>query len=268
MARMCARLVAHPAFDAFFLGVIIFNAVLLGAETYPAVREEYSAALNTLNDVCLGLFCVELAIRFCSYGSRPQDFFRNGWNVFDFIVIGGSFLPGLRENATLLRLLRLLRVVRAVRLLPDLRVLVVAVGRSIPGVASLAAMTLLLVYLYAMVGWVIFNDFDPENFGTIGRAMISMFVLLTLEGLPEFIEQGLEYSNWTVLFYVSYVLVASFLIFNLFIGVVINSLDEAREVLAEREVRDHPERAVPVETRLRAIRKAVDELELDLRARD
>jgi voltage-gated sodium channel len=183
-------------------------------------------------------------------------------------VIAGSFAPGLRENATLLRVLRLARVVRIVRLLPDLRVLVVAIGRSVPGVASLAAMTLLLVYVYAMVGWVIFDEHDPDAYGTVGQAMLTMFILLTLENLPDSIERGMELSDWTVLFYVSYVLIAAFLIFNLFIGVVINSLDEAREVTAERERREHPERALTVEDRLRAVRRALDELELEVRARD
>jgi voltage-gated sodium channel len=268
MARLCARLAAAPAFDTFFLFVIVVNAIVLGAETYPAVEREHGGTLHAINDACLALFCVELAIRIAAYGRRPLAFFRSGWNVFDFVVIAGSFAPGLRENATLLRILRLARVVRVVRLLPDLRVLVVAIGRSVPGVASLAAMTLLLVYLYAMVGWVIFDEHDPEAYGTVGQAMLTMFILLTLENLPDSIERGMELSDWTVLFYVSYVLIAAFLIFNLFIGVVINSLDEAREVTAERERREHPERAIAVEDRLRAVRRALDELELEVRARD
>src|SRR3954451_18916920 len=214
MDRACARLVAKPAFDWFFLSIIVLNAIVLGLETYDGVADEYGTLLHTLNDVFLGMFVVELAIRMISYGRRPQDFFKSGWNVFDFIVIGGSFLPGLRENATLLRVLRLLRIVRVVRLLPDPRILVVAVGKSIPGVASLAALTLLLIYVYGMVGWVILHDHDPANFGTLGESMLTMFILLTLENLPVYIDKGLELSNWTVVYFISYVLVASFLIFN------------------------------------------------------
>ena len=264
MSRAAARLVAQPAFDWFFLGVIVLNAIVLGLETYDAVADEYGALLHTLNDVFLGMFVVELATRMVSYGRRPQDFFKSGWNVFDFVVIGGAFVPGLRENATLLRVLRLLRIVRAVRLLPDLRILVVAVGKSIPGVASLAVLTLLLIYVYGMVGWVIFHDHDPANFGTLGESMLTMFILLTLENLPVYIDKGLELSNWTVLYFVSYVLVASFLIFNLFIGVVINSMQEAREATEDREAREHPER---IDDKLQAMRRALDELERELRSR-
>jgi voltage-gated sodium channel len=191
------------------------------------------------------------------------------------VVIGMSFVPGVRENATLLRIARLLRIVRAVRLLPDLRVLVVAVARSVPGVASLAAITLLLVYVYGMVGWLVFHDHDPANFQHIGQAMVTMFVLLSLENLPTYIEKGQELSDWTLLFYVSYVLIASFLIFNLFIGIVINSMEEARAIELHRAEKallddeagnDGQAHAVVVEERLRALKGAVEELERELKA--
>jgi voltage-gated sodium channel len=258
------------------LGIIAVNAITLGLETYDSIDAAIGPQLHLANDVILGLFVVELMLRMAAFADRPVQFFRSGWNVFDFVVITASFVPGVRENATLLRLVRLLRIVRAVRLLPDLRVLTVAVGRSIPGVASLAAITLLLVYVYGMVGWVIFHDHDPANFDDIGQSMVTMFVLLTLENLPTYIARGQELSDWTLLFYVSYVLVASFLIFNLFIGIVINSMEEARAIelhRAERELLDEDDdddheraHAVVLEERLRALRSAMDELEQEVRA--
>jgi voltage-gated sodium channel len=260
------------------LGVIGLNAVVLGAETYDAVDDRYGSELHTLNDVFLAIFVVELLIRMTACWPRPGTFFRSGWNVFDFIVIGGSFLPGLRENATLLRLLRLGRVMRAVRFLPDLRILIAAVARAVPGVASLAAATLLLVYVYAMVGWVIFADHDPANFGNVGQAMITMFVLLTLENLPVYIEKGQELSDLTIIFFVSYVLVASFLVFNLFIGIVLNSMEGAREEEARRDrVREREAAAasgdttddavVAVEDRMDELRAALDALQDELKPR-
>ena len=127
-----------------------------------------------------------------------------------------------------------------------------------------------------MVGWVIFHDHDPANFEDIGQSMVTMFVLLTLENLPAYIGRGQELSDWTLLFYVSYVLLASFLIFNLFIGIVINSMEEARAIelhRAEREIledgtADHEHaQAMVLEERLRALRAAVDELEREVRAK-
>ena len=231
----CRRLAANERFDQAILVVIVLNALVLALDTYEQLSREHGATLSLLNDVFLGVFVVELAIRMTAAWPSPRRFFANGWNTFDFIIVTSAFLPGLRENATLLRMLRLARIVRAVRLLPDLRVLIVAVARSVPGVASLAMMTVLLIYLYGMVGWLIFDDHDPEHFGDIGKAMLSMFVLLTLEDFPRFIDFGRELSDWTVVYFVSYVLIASFLIFNLFIGVVINSLEEARGIEHRRE---------------------------------
>ena len=150
-------------------------------------------------------------------------------------------MPGLRENATIIRLIRLLRVTRLLRLLKDLRIVVTAVGRSIPGVSSLALASLMLVDVYAMVGWVIFAEGDAGHFGNIGEAMLTMFQVLTLENLPDFIATGREVSDWAIPFYVSYALLASFLVFNLFIGIVLNSMEEARAAelrRAEAELRD------------------------------
>jgi voltage-gated sodium channel len=96
------------------LGVITVNAVVLGLETFESIDREHHRLLDTLNDVLLGVFVVELAIRSAAHWPTPTRFARSGWNVFDFVVVTASFLPGLRENATLLRMLRLLRVVRAV----------------------------------------------------------------------------------------------------------------------------------------------------------
>jgi voltage-gated sodium channel len=275
MSDLCRRIVTARWFDPLILAVVFVNAATLGLETYDSVAATAGDELHVLNDLTLVVFCVELVLRFGAAGFDPRRFFRSGWNVFDFVVIAASFAPGVRQNAMLLRLVRLARIVRAVRLLPDLRVLTVAVGRSIPGVASLAVITLLLVYVYGMVGWVIFNDHDPANFENVGQSMVTMFVLLTLENLPTYIEKGQELSNWTLLFYISYVLVASFLIFNLFIGIVINSMEEARaielhraerELLDEDEVNDERAHAVVLRERLHHLKNAVEDLERELEA--
>jgi voltage-gated sodium channel len=232
--QTCARIVGSKWFDLVIFAVIVANAVVLGLDTYDKIDREAGGLLTTLNDVFLGVFVVELAIRIGSYGRRPQDFFKNGWNVFDFVVIGAAFVPGLRENSTLLRLVRLARVLRVVRVLPELRLLIVAVGRSLPGLASLTVMAVVLLYVYGMVGWLVFGDALPDDYGNIGDAMLTLFVLLSLENLPTVIEQGMEVSDWAVPFYVSFVLIAAFLVRNILIGVVINSMEEARELEWER----------------------------------
>lgn len=267
LVRTCAALADSTAFNLAIFAVIVANAIVLGIETY----DDDVEALHVLDRVFLGVFVVELVIRFAAHSFNPARFFRSGWNVFDFVVIAAAFIPGLRENATLLRLIRLARIVRIVRLLPDLRVLVSAVARSLPGVLSLAIMTVLLIYLYGMVGWVIYGD-DIAGFANAGEAMLTMFVVLSLENLPTYIEEGRAVSAWTIPFYVSYVLLASFLVFNFFIGVIVNSMERAREIEAERERSEAAERGelpeepvVTPEERIAALRDLLDELERDLR---
>ena len=269
VVRLCADLADASAFNLAIFMVILANAFVLGLETYPSVVREAGGLLRTLNDVFLAIFVVELVIRLTAFGSRPQHFFRSGWNIFDLLVVVASLAPGLRENALLLRLARLARILRVVRLLPDLRVLTIAIGRSIPGVLSLTVLALLVVFIYGMVGWTIFDDHAPEQYGTIGEAMLTLFVALTLENLPDQLALGRELSDWTILYFVTYALVAAFLIFNILIGVVINSLEEARAIEHARERADALERGGPagptLEERVLAVREALDDLEADIR---
>ncbi len=275
----CARIAASDAFNYAIFGVILANAVVLGLETYDSISREAGGLLDALNDAFLTIFVVELAIRLVGFGSRPQDFFKSGWNVFDFVVVAASFAPGLRENATLLRLVRLARIVRIVRLLPDLRILVTAMARSLPAVASLGVLVVLLLYVYGMVGWVIFDDHAPEQYGTVGQAMLTLFVMLSLENLPDNIELGLELSTWTVLYFISYTLLAAFLIFNLLIGVVITSLEEAHEIESRREdqqrresaaATDDPtdDRRVELIEQLQELRRTLEAVEHDIKSMD
>jgi voltage-gated sodium channel len=277
VVRWCARTADSTWFTVFIFAVIVANAIVLGLQTYDSVEKDIGGLLGVLDGVFLGIFVVELIIRIVAFGNRPQDFFRSGWNVFDFVVIAVAFLPGVRENVTLLRLARLARVVRVVGLMSDLRILVVAMGKSLPGVASLTVIGVLVLYVYGMVGWLMFGDSHPDEYGTIGDAMLTLFLLLSLETLPDQIQIGLEVSSVTLLYFISFVLIAAFLLLNILIGVVLDSLEEAREMEwrrahAEKRRRaaetpgSEDDREVAVAERLAALRKALEELELEIRA--
>ena len=272
MAATCKRIADSTRFQSFILGVIVLNAVTLGIQTYD-LSDAWSSRLSTLDEVFLGIFTVEMAIRIGAFGSRPQDFFKDGWNVFDFVVVGAAYAPGLRENATLLRIVRLLRVVRIVTVLPDLRILVRALIRSIPPILSLAVLTLMLMYVYGMVGWILFHEEDPQNWGDIGQALLSTFTMLTLENWPSLLDAGIAIHPQSWIFFVSYVLLASFLVINILIAIIINSVEEVHKVEREEERADRLERleqgdkdAITVSERLTALRDAIDELELDLQS--
>jgi voltage-gated sodium channel len=276
----CERIADSTRFQTFIMGVILANAVTLGLGTYDEIERDAGTLLTVLDEVFLGIFVVELVIRIVAYGSRPQDFFKDGWNVFDFIVIGAAFAPGLRENVTLLRLARLLRVVRVVSVLPDLRGIVRAMARSLPPITSLVVLTVLLIYVYGMVGWILFHTEDPEQWGNIGDSMLSLFVMLTLENWPKYLEAGQAIHPASWIYFVSYILVASFLVINILLAIIINSMEEVRESerhrAIERRVAEHEaggvqaeaaiaaEAAEAIAERVRVLRDTLDELERDL----
>ena len=269
-----ARVVDSSAFTAVIVVTIAVNAAVLGLQTYDGLVDRWGGLLDVINGVCLAIFLVELFIRMASYWPRPLAFFRNGWNIFDFVVILAVFVPGIRQNSTLLRLLRLLRVVRIVRLLPDLRVLLLGVWRSVPPLASIGAVTAMILFVYGMVGWIWFGDELPDEWGNIGRAMLTLFVMLTLENFPQYMDAAMEVEPWAWLYFVSFILVAAFIVLNVLIGIVLNSMEEARELDRRQALRERygvtraspidPEAHAPVAERIAMLRNALDELELEL----
>jgi voltage-gated sodium channel len=278
IATKCGRIADSTRFQAFIFAVIVANAVALGLETYDGIDRDLGGALETANDVFLGIFVVEMTIRIAAFGRRPWDFFREGWNVFDFVTVFAAFLPGIRQNATLLRLARLLRVVRVVSVLPDLRVLVAGMARALPPIGSLAVLALLLIFVYGMVGWELFGDELPKEWGNVGEAMLTLFTVLTLEGWNDVLAQAREVHPQSWIFFVSFVLLASFLLINIVIAIIINSVEEARTAErlgelehrieeAEREGRAYDESA-QIASRLEALRAALDDLERELAAAD
>ncbi|MET9856747.1 ion transporter [Streptomyces sp. NPDC006450] len=276
LAAPCRDVCEAPAFSLTVFAVILFNAALLGAETYSGLSSEYSGLLSATERFCVIAFTLEMLIRLGAHADRPKAFFQDPWNIFDLLVVSSAFIPFLRENTTLLRLLRLARVLRTARFMPQLRVLLVAVGRSLPGTVSFLFVGALIVYVYAMVGWICFAEHDPQHYGSIGRAGLTLFLLMTLEGLGDAVHAGLAISPLSILFYASYVLFASFVLVNVLIGVVLNALEEAREMEDEAEKEEKrslllakqsaPDAADELLLRIAAVRSALDDMETQLDA--
>jgi voltage-gated sodium channel len=271
LAGTCARIANASWFQYGIIAVILLNALVIGLETYDGIDDRWGDELFILNEVFLAIFTVEILIRIMAYGRRPADFFRGGWNLFDFTVVGLAYLPWVRESVTLLRIARLLRVTRLFSVMPGLRVVVLGISRSVGPILSLSALTFLLLYVYGIVGWAWFGDYDPANFGNIGRAMLSLFQILTLEGWNEFLDKEMQRYELAWVYFVSFVLIGTFVVLNLVIAIIVNSMDEVREMerrraleeIAEEEAEGyHPQRELL--TRVTSLRAALDELEREL----
>ena len=266
-AQRCRALVDSRGFQMTIFAVILANAVVLGLGTYDSIEREAGSLLNLLNEIFLGIFVLEVLTRIAAYGRRPQDFFKSGWNVFDFVVVFAAFVPGVRENATLLRLVRLLRVVRVVSVLPDLRVLIAGMGRALPPIGAMAALAVLLLFTYGMIGWELFGEALPERWGDIGQAMLTLFTVLTLEGWNEILFTAQEVHPESWIFFVSFVLIASFLLINILIAIIINAVEEARDAERADQLEDRLEEAERLGTQVDPLGEAVariDDLKVGL----
>ncbi|NCV44869.1 MAG: ion transporter, partial [Actinobacteria bacterium] len=229
------RLVYSSQFELFIAFVILVNAVSLAILTMPDLDESVRAACEQIDLVCFVIYTVELVLRIISYGKRPWEFFKQGWNVFDFVVIAAA--PFFAGQTAVLRILRLLRLFRIFRFLPEVRVLTTSIVRSLPPLMSLAVLIFVALFMYGMLGFYLFGESDPTNWGSITEAMTSLFILLTLENFPNYLETGVAISPWALPYFLSYVFVVVFTVLNVLIGVVLNAMDEAREENRERAKR-------------------------------
>jgi voltage-gated sodium channel len=229
------RLVYSSQFELLIAFVILVNAVSLAILTMPDLDKSVREACEQIDLVCFVIYTVELVLRIISYGKRPWEFFRQGWNVFDFVVIAAA--PFFAGQTAVLRILRLLRLFRIFRFLPEVRVLTTSIVRSLPPLMSLAVLIFVALFMYGMLGFYLFGESDPTNWGSITEAMTSLFILLTLENFPNYLEAGVAISPWALPYFLSYVFVVVFTVLNVLIGVVLNAMDEAREENRERAKR-------------------------------
>jgi voltage-gated sodium channel len=223
-------LLAHRRFQLLSMSVIVLNGAVLGAMTFDAAVEAAGDFLHQVDYFCLGFFAFEVVAGIVSFGRRPWRYFRDGWNIFDFVIVVASFLPGLRENVTILRMLRLARIVRIFRSMPSLRLILVAAGKALPKSAGVFALTGLVMYLWAMIGWIAFGESDKEHFGTVGRALLNLFQLVAFDDMGNVIRESMRENMWTLPYYVVFILFGAFILVNIMIGVVLASMEEAQKL--------------------------------------
>jgi voltage-gated sodium channel len=231
--KWLTRVVYSQTFELCIAGIIFLNAAALALLTIPGIDAQTRQSLESFDQAALWIFVFELVVRMISYGSKPWNFFKTGWNVFDFVIIGLS--PFLANQTLILRLLRIFRLIRIFRFLPEVRVLTRSITRSLPPLMSMSVLIFLALFIYGMAGVYLFGEQMPEQWGDITAALTSLFILLTLEEFASYLVDGLAVSPWALPYYISYVFVIVFTILNVLIGVVLNAMDEARQENRDRE---------------------------------
>ena len=206
--------------------LIVINAITLGLETSPVVMAHAGTWLLALDNIVLGVFVVEISVKL--YAHRWQ-FFRDPWNVFDFIIIAIALIPASGPLAVM-RVLRILRVLRLISMVPRLRFVVESLLHAIPGIASIAGLLVLLYYVFAVMATGLFGADHPAWFGTIGKSMYTLFQVMTLESWSMgIVRPVMETQPHAWLFFIPFILIATFTMLNLFIAIIVNTMQTMHE---------------------------------------
>lgn len=270
MTSICANIANHKNFQRFILLTILLAGVVVGIQTYKNFADRHSGILDFLDTFILGVFTIEVIIKIIAEGKKPLNYFKNPWNLFDFLIVSACLLePVLSINSTflpVLRLARILRVLKLVTTLPKLQVLVGCLLKSLPSMFYVSMLLGLLFYIYGTMAVFLYAENDPIHFRNLQTSILSLFRVVTLEdwtdvmyinmyGSENYGYSGQDMQKWNptsssspagaALFFVSFVLIGTLIVLNLVIGVIMNSMDESHaEMAVQREIdrrKDNPE---------------------------
>lgn len=214
------------------VALILINALTLGLETSQALMARYGVLLHGIDRLILAVFVVEILLKLYAHG---LGFFRRAWNVFDFVVVGIALVPASGPLAVL-RALRVLRVLRLVSMVPRLRFVVEALLKALPGISSIAVLMLILFYVFAVMATGLFGPNFPEWFGDIGASMYTLFQVMTLESWSMGIVRPLMAEHpYAWAFFVPFILLATFTMLNLFIGIIVDTMQTLHDEQIETD---------------------------------
>ncbi|MFL2933552.1 MAG: ion transporter [Thalassobaculaceae bacterium] len=220
------QLVDHSFFKKFIMGLIIVNAVILGLETSPKVMELVGRELRLFDQVVIVIFCIELGLRVYAKGLQ---FFRDPWGIFDLMVVAITLVPS-NEALTVLRALRVVRVFRLVSTIPRLRRIVAALLHAVPGVGAIIVLLLIVFYVFSVITTKIFGQNFPDWFGSLGDSMFTLFQIMTLESWSMgIVRPVMEIYPWAWVLFVAFIVLSSFTVLNLFIAIIIDSMQTLNE---------------------------------------
>lgn len=225
--QKCADIAQSRWFTIIVITLIIINAILVGLETYPYFIHHFSNWIYIADTVLLWIFTIEIVIRFVG-STSTRDFFKEPWNVFDFVIIFSSHLLVGGHYVTVLRILRVLRVLRAVSVVPSLRKMVNALLLTIPSMGTILLLLGIFFYIYAVIGTMLFHSVAPGYFGTLHDSLLSLFQFITMDSWASGgMRPIMEEAPFAWVYFISFIIIGAFVIINLFVGVVVNNVEEA-----------------------------------------
>lgn len=227
--------IEHKQTSNFILFIIIFNSILLGFMTDNSIMAKYGTILHEACNICVYIFTIELFIKLYVYG---KSFFKDGWNNFDFFIVAISWVPtgGAFSSFRVFRILRALRALRLVTQLEKLRIIVQAIIASIPNVGWASVLLLVIFYIFSIMGTTLFAADFPDWFGSIGKSMYTLFQVMTLESWSMGIARPvMEQHSYAWCYFVPFILISSFIVMNVIVGVVVNAISEISDDVKQKK---------------------------------
>ena len=255
MREQLAVWLDQPRVRNFIIGIIVINAILLGMETSQTLMHQAGGLITTLDMICFVIFVIELALKLFALGPR---FFRNGWNIFDFLIVGVSLMPGA-QSLSVLRALRIMRLLRVISAAPRLQRVVEGFITALPSMGSVFLLMAMIFYIGSVMATKLFAESFPQWFGSLGQSAYSLFQIMTLESWSMgIVRPVMEVYPYAWGFFVPFIMMTTFAVVNLLVGLIVNSMQDAHG--AEESERTDAYRDEVLE-RLRDIEKRLADTE-------
>lgn len=239
------------------IGVIIFNAVLLGMETSPELMAQAGDLIIALDKACLAFFVIEILLKLVARGAR---FFKSGWNIFDVLIVGAALVPG-SQTMSVLRALRILRVLRVISVAPSLRRVVEGFVTALPGMGSVFLLMAIIFYIGSVIATKLFAASFPQWFGSLPQSGYTLFQIMTLESWSMgIVRPVMEVYPYAWAFFVPFIMVTTFAVVNLLVGLIVNSMQDAHQAEAGAQTDAYRDEVL---NRLIAIEKRLNDTERD-----
>lgn len=227
LSTWCNKLVQHSFFTGTILVLILINAIMIGLETYPAVYDSHQGIFYVVDKIILWLFTLEIILKLIA--SKPTfHYFKDGWNLFDFVIVVSGHLFASSQFVTVLRILRVIRIFRTVSIFPSLRKMVNALLNTLPSLGTIFMLLIILFYIFSVIGTMLYKNVAPEYFGTLQHSALTLFQMVTLESWASGVMRPvMEQVPWSWIYFVSFILIGTFVVMNLFVGVIVNNFERA-----------------------------------------
>ena len=267
IVRVAQVVVASKTFDWIITGVILLQGIALALQATPELysfvreRELLEARIFSLTPtLVVTVFIIEATLRLVALYPRPQRYFRDAWNCFDFAIIIVSLMPFAAGFSTAARLVRLLRITRLITKSTELRAIVSTLVRSIPSILNILIVLSIVFFIYAIVGYHLFRNVDPQNWSSFPTSAITLFQIMTLDGwvnVMQPIMSNLGPIYW--LYFVSFIIIGAFIVINMFISVIIRKSEDAyKHIQRESQI---PITQQEIMQEIREIHRMLEELE-------